>query len=123
MVEVRVIGPTGDWDELGRVDTGSDETLIPNQIAAEIGVVMDDPVPVGGVGGGMLARFGTVDLELSDGQTSYRWSASVAFSPYPVALWGLNGFLQYFRATFNGRRQYLNLVPQGYAPPPMFPVP
>ncbi len=124
MVVVRVIGPTGDWDELGRVDTGADETVIPNHIATAVGVVdVSDPVLISGIGGGAVARFGAVDLEISDGQTSYRWSASVAFSTSPLAVYGINGFLQFFRATFNGRHRFLDLVPQGQAPPPTFHVP
>jgi hypothetical protein len=124
MVNVRVIGPAGDRDVFGRVDTGADDTLIPDHFAAALGVVhLTDPVPIIGIGGGATARFGAVDLEVSDGQTSYRWSAWVGFSSAPPPVYGIKGFLQFFRATFNGRQRYLDLVPHGHAPPPMFPAP
>jgi hypothetical protein len=121
MVPVRVIGPSGDRDVLGRADSGSDDTLLPQQLAVALGVTsLTDPVPMGGVGGGNFARFGTVDLEIGDGKTVYRWSAYVGFSPHPLPLLGLKGFLQFFTAAFNGRRRHLDLVPNGTAVPPSF---
>ncbi|MDR3638330.1 MAG: aspartyl protease family protein [Isosphaeraceae bacterium] len=124
MINVRIIGPTDDRDVLGRVDTGADDTLIPDRFAAAIGVVnLSAPVSISGIGGGVVARFGSVDLEISDGQHSDRWSARVGFliPPAPPAtLYGIKGFLQFFRATFNGRRRYLDLIAQGNPPPPQF---
>lgn len=123
MISVRIIGPSGNVDVFGRVDTGADDTLIPDHFAAAIGVnQLSNPVLINGVGGGAAARFGSVDLEISDGQNSYRWSAWIGFvsPPHPPPLYGLRGFLRFFRAGFNGRRHYLDLTPLGNAPPPQF---
>ena len=45
------------------------------------------------------------------------------FSSAPPPVYGMKGFLQFFRATFHGRQRYLDLVPHGNAPPPTFPAP
>jgi hypothetical protein len=124
MVNVWVIGPTGNRDVFGRVDTGCDDTLIPQSFATALGVIqLTNPVLISGLGGGSTAQFGAVDLEISDGQSSYRWSAWMGFSSTPTPVYGIKGFLQFFRATFNGRKRYLDLFPQHYAPPPTFRVP
>ena len=49
-------------------------------------------------------RFGPIDLELTDGQSTWRWSAVVGFSPAPIAypILGFNGCLQFMDARFRG---------------------
>src|SRR5437763_656999 len=85
MVPVRVIGPTGDRDVFGRVDSGADDTMLPAAVAGAIGVTGLTPaVAIGGIGGNVLASFGTVDLEISDGQTVYRWQAYVGFCSHTL---------------------------------------
>jgi hypothetical protein len=124
MITVRVIGPAGEDDVFGRVDSGADDTLLPDYLVARLGVAgLSGPVVIGGIGGATLARFGTVDLELSQGQASTRWSARVGFSSHPGPVFGLKGFLQFFTATFHGRRHHLDLRPNGTAPPPGFTAP
>lgn len=124
MVPVRVIGPADDRDLFGPADTGADDTLLPDHLATALGVVgLTAPVPIEGIGGGAFARFGVVDLELTDGRTTVRWAARVGFSTHPRPVFGHKGFLQFFRATFHGRRRHLDLVPNGTAPPPAFPAP
>jgi hypothetical protein len=124
MITVRVIGPAGDDDVFGRVDSGADDTLLPDYLIARLGVAgLSGYVVIGGIGGATLARFGTVDLEIGQGQTSSRWSARVGFYSHPVPVFGLKGFLQFFTATFNGRRHHLDLVSNGTALPPTFPAP
>jgi hypothetical protein len=123
MVPVRVISPVGDRQVLCRADTGADDTVLPHDMVAALGITgLSPPVNIGGIGGGIPAVFGTVDLEISDGWTTYRWRAHVGFhasSLYqstPVV--GLKGFLQYFTATFDGQSRQLDLVPNGLAVPP-----
>jgi hypothetical protein len=123
MVPVRVISSVGDRDVLCRADTGADDTLLPHDLVTALGITgLSPPVNVGSLGGNILAEFGTVDLEISDGQATYRWAAYVGFhtsSLYrstPVV--GLKGFLQFFTATFDGQFRHLDLVPNGLAAPP-----
>jgi hypothetical protein len=123
MVAVRVISPRGDRAVLCRVDTGADDTLLPHDIVKALGITgLSPPVNIGGIGGSISAEFGTVDLEISDGRTAYRWRARVGFHSSrldtctPVV--GLKGFLQYFTATFDGRLHLLDLVPNGLAVSP-----
>ena len=125
MVPVRVISPGGDRDVLCRADTGADDTLLPHDLVAALGITgLSPPVNIGGIGGTIFAHFGTVDLEISDGQTTYQWGAHVGFhanslyTSTPVV--GLRGFLRLFRATFDGQFRHLDLVPNGLAAPPSF---
>jgi hypothetical protein len=120
MITVRVTGPLGNIDYFGRIDSGADDTLLPEYLVASLGITgLSGPVVIGGIGGATLARFGTVDLEISQGQASVKWSARVGFSSHNAPLFGLKGFLQFFTATFNGRRHYLDLLPNGTALPPV----
>ncbi len=124
MLVVRVTGPTGNDDIFGRVDSGADETLLPDYLIANSGISeLSGPVPIGGIGGLTLARFGTVELEISQGQESSRWLAYVGFCAHPMPIFGLKGFLQFFTATFDGRRHHLDLSPNGTAIPPVFSAP
>src|SRR3954452_3400620 len=78
VISIRVIGPDGDDNLMGLVDTGADETLLPDYLIGLLGVILasgDQAVIVGIDGGTVLVRYGTVDLELPD----YRWSARVGF--------------------------------------------
>ena len=123
MLELRVTGPAGTFDIFGRVDSGADDTLLPERLVAILGITdLSGPLVICGVGGAMLVRYGTVDLDIYQGQASFRWAARVGFSSHPDALFGLKGFLQFFTATFNGRRHYLDLLPNGTALPPAFPT-
>jgi hypothetical protein len=73
MVPVRVISSVGDRDVLCRADTGADDTLLPRDLVPALGITgLSPPVSVGGIGGNLLAEFGAIDLEISDGQTNYR---------------------------------------------------
>jgi hypothetical protein len=118
MIVVRVLGPRGHDDVFGRVDTGADDTLLPDHLIATLGVTgLHGHAAIAGIGGAALARFGIVDLSIGHGPDSFRWSAFVGFSPHPVPVLGLKGFLQFFKATFDGRRHQLDLTPNGTAPP------
>ena len=81
---VRVIGPAGDDAVFGRVDTGADDTLLPDFLIAPLGVALDPGAvaTLAGLDGGTVpVRYGAVDLELADATSSFRWNALVGFHP------------------------------------------
>jgi hypothetical protein len=97
--------------------------LLPDYLVGSVGITgLSRPIPIDGIGGVTLARFVTVDLEIGEGPASYRWSAYDGFYSHRVPVFGLKGFLRCFKATFNGRRHHLDLIPNGTAAPPNFPV-
>jgi hypothetical protein len=99
----------------GLLDTGSDDTVFPERVAARIGVDLTH-APTGGasgVGGGTaLLRYAEVVLRLSDGREHRQWTARVGFTSAPLKrpLFGFAGFLQYFTASFHGDREEVELT-------------
>ena len=82
MIIVRVIGPIGADDILGRVDSGADDTLLPDYLIPALGVAnLSMSIPIGGIGGAVFASYGTVDLEIVQGQASFRWAPTSASPP------------------------------------------
>lgn len=106
---------------LGLVDTGADDTLLPGHLIEQLGAVIrpgDRAVIVGIDGGTTLVHYGIVDLMLPGPGGNYRWSTRVGFHASFRTILGHSGYLEYFTATFNGRRRHLTLTPNGTAPPP-----
>jgi predicted aspartyl protease len=97
------------------LDTGADETVLPRFIAGRIGVDLDPDTQARfrGVGGHVVTvTYGRVELEGGSGFRALRWPATVAFldsGGNPIL--GHVGFLQYFTASFNGRRGHVTLTP------------
>ena len=112
---VTVIGPTDTRVREALLDTGSDDTVFPAQLAAEIGVDLSQ-APVGNASGvGISAvplRFAQVAIRLTDGREQQEWSAWVGFTSSRLnrPLLGFAGFLQFFTATFHGDREEVELV-------------
>ncbi len=96
------------------VDTGSNDSIFPLQLAGVLGVLLGSAGTHRVVWHGQAfpLQFGTVDLELSDGSAGFRWSALVGFSPAPIpyALFGIRGCLQFFDATFCGKDLTIELT-------------
>jgi hypothetical protein len=117
LLTAAVIGPsTGvTVPQLGLLDTGSDDTVFPERLAAQIGVDLTN-APTGGasgVGSGKaLLRYAEVVLRLSDGREHRQWTARVGFTSAPLRrpLFGFAGFLQFFSATFHGDREEVELT-------------
>jgi hypothetical protein len=67
------------------------------------------------------AWLGTVDLEIGDGKNRHCWSTRVGFTPWRNnAIWGHAGFLQFFTATFNGRKRSVSLQSNDTFTPPIY---
>lgn len=126
MIRARVIGLTGSATILGTLDTGAEDTLLPERLVSQIGVHLRS----GDVGDfrtadGRIfhAPYGIVDLEISRGKKSHRWRARVAFIQRPTALFGFAGFLEHFAATFDGPGRHVTLRLTGHPlPAPIMPV-
>jgi hypothetical protein len=118
VLPVKVIGQFGEDKIAGRVDTGADETLLPEHLIELLGIEeLTGHVVIRGIGLGTTVRFGTVDMEVGSGAGQpYRWRARVGFYPGFEPLFGITGFLEHFEATFNGPGRFLDLIPAGRAP-------
>jgi hypothetical protein len=101
--------------ERSLLDTGSDDTVFPDPVAALIGVDLtrSPAIPVNRPGGQKIAiRFADLFLRLTDGKEFREWPATVGFTPaaMPYPLLGFAGCLQYFTATFRGDLEEVELT-------------
>jgi hypothetical protein len=117
-IPVRIIGPNGVVEVSGLIDTGADHVFLPMLLAGLLGIELDYDAAdeTRGAGGHDLRTWpGQVELEIEcDGQL-YRWPVQVGFiesGDDPAATYlGHAGFLEYFRATFDGDAQTVELIP------------
>ncbi len=121
-IPLRVIGQAGDANFLALVDTGADGTLIPRSLGERIGVEIDDSqaVPVRGFSGAGEVKVspGLVSLELRQGETCYRWEATIGFVEFATpeaeqGILGHAGCLDFFVVTFDGETHELAVEPNG----------
>ncbi|TSC64504.1 MAG: hypothetical protein G01um1014106_98 [Parcubacteria group bacterium Gr01-1014_106] len=112
-IPVRVASAGRDTTVVSLVDTGADETVLPDFLVSYLGIETDTrkEATFRGIGGQPVhGVFGDVTLELQEGQRSYRWETTVAFISGPtVAVLGRHGFLDHFRATFDDVQRKLHL--------------
>jgi hypothetical protein len=114
---VRLIGSGYSWLRDGIRDTGAEDTIFDQWVAAMAGI---DLTPaherlVRLIGRKpVLCKFIGVDLRITDGANeTYEWSATVGFAAVPLrwALLGHAGFLQFFDADFRGADLEVMLTP------------
>ena len=97
------------------LDTGSDDTVFPERVAAAIGVDLSNaPVGEASVVGlaGIRVRYAQVKLRISDGREQREWTGWVGFtaSPLKQPLLGFAGFLQFFGSHFHGDQEVVELT-------------
>lgn len=117
IILVRFIGPDRSYLIRGLLDTGASLTLVPETYASRLGVVPGDRGKLSSAGGPIGLSLAALDLELTKGRKSYRWSARVGSTPRTdnLALLGHMGFLEHFTTTFNGQFQHVTLRFNGTA--------
>lgn len=110
-----IIGPTGTDIRPGLLDTGADDTVFPIAVASSIGLDLTN-APTGrasGVGAAVgLLSFAIVTLRITDGKEFCEWPARVGFTTATLKrpLMGFAGFLQFFRAVFDGDLEEVELT-------------
>ncbi len=107
VVNVEIIGPTGGRNRRVLLDSGADDSVFPEALAGLLGVDLTQcPETIGsGIGGAPVPlRYAEVKLRLTDGKELREWPATVGFTPSPLRLpvLGFAGCLQFFKATFFG---------------------
>jgi len=122
-VIIRVHGPDGSGDFLALVDTGADNTILPESIAQDLGISLQrckGPSATAFGGQEIALSFSDVTLELVHPDGSFCWTTRVYFvsgeSDKEAIILGHQGFLDYFAATFDGEQCAVNLQANGFLP-------
>lgn len=123
LVPIRVFGPVPPGLDIylggAFADTGTDYTVVRNDVASILGVSFAKAVHSINQrwrGIDYAVRFFPVRLELHDGMTTATWPSIVGFTDAPLpydALLGQTGFFEFFQASFDGERLQLQLTPNG----------
>ena len=106
------------------VDTGADNSFLPRSIADVLGLTLVPclgPAPVAFGGGAVEAYFTDLVLQLGDGIDEVAWPARILVFDVDnpsdeMIILGHTGFLEYFRATFDGQAGVLELDPLSTMP-------
>jgi hypothetical protein len=113
VIPVRLVGRADSLDIFALVDTGADESYITDEMARTLGVqpISDSLFVVETASGSMEVPYGEISIQIHNGVEEYRWSAVVGIvsEPWPEAILGHAGFLQYFDAEFSHGRGTLLL--------------
>jgi hypothetical protein len=110
-----LVGPTGASSQDSLLDTGADDTVFPLKLAGQLGIDLANAPTgtLGGIGGTVGAvLFALVTLRITDGKEFCEWPARVGFTAAPLKrpLLGFAGFLQFFRAVFDGDLEEVELT-------------
>jgi hypothetical protein len=112
-VSIRIQGPVAARRlKYALLDTGSQDTLFPMELAEPLGVVLGgEKQALRWRGTRYSVEFHVVELELREGGIVWRWRARAGFTPAPLAyaLLGQHGCLEFLDATFRGADQVVEL--------------
>ncbi len=115
VIPISLTGSLGTTARDALVDSGADEMVFSESLAALIGVDLA-LAPIGSAGAAnqsaIPGRYAEVILRLSDGHENREWRAWVGFTSSPMrwGLLGVAGFLQYFTAVFDGAAEAVELT-------------
>jgi hypothetical protein len=112
---VTLIGPGGGRVQEALLDSGADETVFHDSVAAVLGLDLSG-APTGSAVGvastSATTRYAQITLRLTDGREFCEWQGWVGFTSAPLRqpLLGFAGCLQFFHADFRGDREEVELV-------------
>ena len=113
IVTISLVGPLRTLPEQARIDSGSDDTLFPERVAAQMGLDLTGaPVEIHQTQGlgSLRIRYSQVKLRLTDGVEFREWPAWVGFAAgLSRAVLGFSGFLQFFTTTIHGETEIVEL--------------
>ena len=115
VLHVALIGPSQTCARLSLLDSGADDTIFPEDLAALAGIDLTG-APTGSASGvglvGVGVRYAEVTLRITDGREFRQWQARVGFTSTKLKrpLLGFAGFLKFFTATFHGDREEVELA-------------
>jgi predicted aspartyl protease len=122
-VRIKVHSPNGSGDFLALVDTGADNTILPESIAHDLGIPLfrgKGPAATAFGGQEIALSYSDIELELVHPESNLRWMARVHFvveiAEKGTLILGHQGFLEYFTATFKGEDCTLDLEANDYLP-------
>ncbi|MHB1038529.1 MAG: pepsin/retropepsin-like aspartic protease family protein [Pirellulales bacterium] len=122
-IHLTVHGRRGSSDFLALVDSGADNTILPESIARSLDIPLHPAKgPAAKAFGGqeIALSYADVELELVHDEARLRWLARVYFlaggADDETLVLGHQGFLDYFTATFIGEEFALDLEPNDYLP-------
>ena len=121
VISLTSIGPGGTQLLGGLIDSGADAILVPEYVAADIGIDLTTAAEetTRGIGGvRVTARYADVTLRIADQNERREWSALVGFAPLAKrnAILGHAGFLQYFTTVLHGDLERVELTINGLYP-------
>jgi hypothetical protein len=115
LIPIRIIGPKGEVEVFGLLDTGADNVFVSASLAEILGTDVNDEAEkaIGAAGHEIDVWPGSVEIEIA--QDSHRWPVEAGFlvgdDDPPIAYLGHAGFLEHFRATFDTKNWLIELVP------------
>ena len=120
-IRITVHGPHASGEFVGLVDTGADNTVLPESVAHSLGIpLIPGKGPAAQAFGGqqLSLSYGEVALELGGHGGPLRWRTQAYFvaggNNDETIVLGHQGFLEYFTATFVGEDFSLDLTPNPY---------
>lgn len=120
VIAVSFIGPSDTWVSDCLLDTGADETVLPDGAAATIGIDLTD-APTGtaiAFGQRVPVRYALVTIRIADHQEQREWQGCLAFTSAYLRwpLLGFGGFQQFFLVAYHGDREVVELTVNGLYP-------
>lgn len=117
IIAIRITGSTDSWLCDALLDSGADDTVFDEDLAAILGVDLDRAhtrqLVLAGRPQPIVCRYAPVGMQLTDGRRSYAWTAVVGFVAtrlrYPLL--GYAGCLRFFDVELRGADRRADLTP------------